>query len=898
MLDISNIYRTITGQQSPAAANGLAEAEMPAPPRAITELAGLLLSACKSCAHEDIKKVIEEVADRSPEDRCLIVNFRDKDGKTPLHHLAGLHFASKFIEQLILNGADCSVRDGSGNLPLFYAVCDQRWDNLQKILSHHVRSADYSAGFEEIRYFALSVMSRAGANCRDQLPDFARLILKDLDLLRENCRSGVTFPPEHAVSRWQGCFARWFSDSWVVGMLSGMREFPQFFRPGEVKELVNTLQPVTGGKILPLHFACRYMGRKDIITSLLDLGADPEALSPGEDLRAFAAPALHFAMKSSDREILSALLDQGIRADARDAGGKDALSSYLEGAPHMTILDARRIEHLLLYYRADNIEPRIEDSVIRHLFSEAQFGALAALHSHGLIPEKYNPVIESHDAGVKFSMNVMDAAAEITDILERLEGDAEWHKAVAFQVRSMLKQKGNFYHALLYARAAEDFMKMPWEIGQGEALGILMPHLLFSYDLKPLAPLARKLEETMDGINLTAEQHFLKGKWHPNESELMLALAHPKAGTWVNRSDFNPITRGLTSITQFIRTGAVVTGVTAANFAKIGVLNHSFRFWKYDAERDRHPEDDRISYPSLLERYGFERAPERNTDYKWRWGGRDVFYGPGYILRPDSKKFSFVRTTHDGKTYYQKFLNPAFVEFRREYLLISTAAYGTLIVRNSSLQFGRDHMKHPAYWSPKAIGDGWTDKDLMNLNPRMLKKDFHHILERGLHDHDGDIQECISSLLVMLAGLKSDYRRWKFDTNIYTAWDDDMPHESRLAGGHFSDGFGALAGFLSRRYYRRELEMRTRGSSGIVVPDLAFINPEYPAWFSYKFTGADGKKTDRLRIDAEVIMALNNLMDGESDDSELQASGLRNFFQEAGFNNQAELILISPEKNR
>ena len=77
----------------------------------------------------------------------------------------------------------------------------------------------------------------------------------------------------------------------------------------------------------------------------------------------------------------------------------------------------------------------------------------------------------------------------------------------------------------------------------------------------------------------------------------------------------------------------------------------------------------------------------------------------------------------------------------------------------------------------------------------------------------------------------------------------------------------------------------------IQLDDLGFV-PTGPAAL---YTGADGKIASRFTIDSASLGTLRRLAEKRATDREMIETGLRDFFQQAGFDNQGELVLLTPK---
>ncbi|MBY0404088.1 MAG: hypothetical protein K2X66_09330, partial [Cyanobacteria bacterium] len=417
----------------------------------------------------------------------------------------------------------------------------------------------------------------------------------------------------------------------------------------------------------------------------------------------------------------------------------------------------------------------------------------------------------------------------------------------------------------------------------------------------------------------------------------------------------NTLTLALTSITRFINDSRTrVTGQTVNNWARIGLLTQGFQFWKYDTQRvmggaspagsPKVPSDSAESgknpvllsapgtdFPpssasafgvtlpekvvdppggakkipesskpqkelkqlSLMELFGFKAIPKRPTDTQTLPDGSTPhLLGPGFELV--NKPSFFYKLQHNGTYVKGKFDPKTYVEFRRAYLMVSHPDHGTLIIRNSSPDFGRDSMKHPAYWSAKGVGNGFTQAELQGLDQSGIESKLTHILSLNINQESVKLQEHLAFLLDHLIGVKDSYGAWKFDTQMETAWDKDMvPGETLLVGGQNSPGFKALAQYLALKWEQNSVA-ELMGQKTEKLPDLAFVHPDFPPWETHPFVDQDGVTQKTFVLTEERVKALKDLSEGKADETQMETTGLRNFLQQAGFTTQGELILKTP----
>lgn len=326
--------------------------------------------------------------------------------------------------------------------------------------------------------------------------------------------------------------------------------------------------------------------------------------------------------------------------------------------------------------------------------------------------------------------------------------------------------------------------------GNSRSATQLVSRILLSQEAPAIASyLANRLEETMDqlaakdeaGLSFPSPKGIRIGH-HPMLAELFLILNAPSIAK--DTKALNALTAAITSIDRFVNYEIKVTGQTVNNWARIGLLTHGFRFWKYDAQG---------GMESLLAQFGFNPIPARASD---------ATFGPGYLYRMDD----------------------TLIEFRRGYLLVSHPDRGTLLIRNSSHVFGRNLMAEPAYYTPKAL----TVNEIKSLAPTPdIRKQlgFQRILAPELNRRRG-FQHDLDSLLNDLMIMKKSFAHWKFDPKAF---------DSRKGfQGDLTPGLKGVLDLVQQRLGEREL-----GMSDKPVPSLGLFKPNLPPDFSfatYEFT--------------------------------------------------------------
>ena len=227
---------------------------------------------------------------------------------------------------------------------------------------------------------------------------------------------------------------------------------------------------------------------------------------------------------------------------------------------------------------------------------------------------------------------------------------------------------------------------------------------------------------------------------------------------------------------------------------------------------------------------------------------------------------------------------------RRGYMAASNPLqkeHGTLIVRNSSLVFGRDKLKHPAYWTERS----YDREGLAKLTQREIEDDFSHSLSPALYQRDGGrrfVQAGLKATEALLA-LPEHYYAQRYDTRYESAWQQVGAGEAKLIGGHASPSFASFVSRLERMYL-----LSSEGRLGYPMPELCFVNPDYAPWGELPYTNADGQQTTRLAINEEQLEGLGRLAKGEQRVEDLDHTGLREFLQQAGLNQAGQLMLVDP----
>ena len=148
-------------------------------------------------------------------------------------------------------------------------------------------------------------------------------------------------------------------------------------------------------------------------------------------------------------------------------------------------------------------------------------------------------------------------------------------------------------------------------------------------------------------------------------------------------------------------------------------------------------------------------------------------------------------------------------------------------------------------------------------------------------------------------GLRLEFSRWKFNTDPATAFAKRADGQPVMLGGFASPGFRPLVELLERQLRIYDFEHLMQGWSKHERPALAFFSPLMPAWEPFTFY-FEGKPKTFLSLDIERIELLKALASDPIGSfrsrrfmKNLKETGLTDFFQQAGFDTQGDLVVIS-----
>ena len=315
-------------------------------------------------------------------------------------------------------------------------------------------------------------------------------------------------------------------------------------------------------------------------------------------------------------------------------------------------------------------------------------------------------------------------------------------------------------HAFLAAQAAVDMTRKDkkWT---GIPFAELFPALLWHYQPGFASPLTSAVERLMDN-------HSNLRSHHPNMSEFLGLLNHPQLPIITGPTEaLDDLTQTITSIPHWLnRPELEVNLPTVLNWQKLGFLTHAFRFWRFDCQRWKTAKNSNENL-ALIERSPFElrRVENRQTD---KPSETHPGFGPGYVMIGKPETINIF--DGDGKPIPMEFDKRTWIEMRRGYILVSHPTHGTLIIRNSSHDFGRDGLSHPVYWRRDGLSAKHMSKqELLDLTPDVIEKRFSPITKPNINRPELKLDEHVDFLLKHFIGIKHSLDNWKFGTNYYTS---------------------------------------------------------------------------------------------------------------------------------
>ncbi len=672
---------------------------------------------------------------------------------------------------------------------------------------------------------------------------------------------------------------------------------------------------------LPLLATAYQMeGSVDVLRTVLNLGVrlsirfDSGGSGP---IEVRGGTLLHHALNDDNLAIVDMTLTREPQVvKIVDADGNTPIMTHLRACSMWDATDVPNTDliGLLLAYGCPVDEVNASGS--RAMDYAVEVGCLktiSLLARHGAAPT-------IRDANRMFEIKTLQGHERTVDFKELVRQAMKWHSRVArFQdsetanyiiadSKMVLQQTKSVYAAYLSLVAgAEVLVTSSWARKKPEmGLSLLKLSRSLLFHLPP-----HSVYGTWNAIEWISDRNLSiqRSRRHFNEAEMMLLLNHPREQGF-DPEKLNPLTRALTSTTRIFDSGIHAVGQPVIwNVARRGLYTHGFHLLlKHDAEVSSSYDPKRgwrTPGRSLIEdRLGMVRVPARPHT--------DRLCGPGYLLLATSadsikarllRRDAYGQQQMDGQTNrYQWYSldSETMMELRRGYLLVSNPRHGTLVIRNSSKEFGRDILRNVAYWTSRGYRNRYSYRDLLDMTPGMIQREMRNVMHAQVVKSRVAV-ESIYFLLRQLDVIRDYNRRQKFETFGSDAFVRN-PQTKRVElsefGGYRSPGFRQIVDFLERRFEGLKLEKESTGKVSKLLPALAFALPWYPAWVTHKFEAEPGVMRSQLGINGEVLEVLRAFAD-ESFTRRIMhlddRHGVTRFFREAGFETEGELILVTPK---
>lgn len=667
-----------------------------------------------------------------------------------------------------------------------------------------------------------------------------------------------------------------------VGQAILERTFKQFVP----RELVESL--VLIGASAEFSYSVKYR------TKLRD-GANQEALSEGNNL-------LHLAAIHLNVVAVQALARIGFPSDRINNQGLTPLSAFLS----ILVSNKNTSFNLNPVFKA-----LLEHSSNEQTYAHSKHPLILALltervaFANEIAAKGFPPPIEiasksfSIEEGKKeLQVDYNRLVKTIFFLFDKVES-IRLHNKKQYSTKDIVNEglrlfgrRQNLHHLYLYLKS---YLEMTDKIkpATGRAFTRLVAAITTSYSVSDISQLLTHFDAHQDHYYYSSYKQKNAISYHRNEAELLLLLAHRDVQTNFGSVSTGKLTMAITAPYRYYDHGLAKVNMaeggwmTIKNWQRIGQLTHSFLNWKYDTIRPKDLKSGEVLAPSLAEDFGFRVVNRSSKDL--------ASYGNTFMIRPADLELPDILGTD------QEAISQDAVFFQSQsYLLVSIPNVGTLVIRNSSLVFGRDSMRHPAYFSSFSIENGFDYNELANLNSELLHYEFEPILSihiNGLPKNEVELlpnyREEIMLLLSQITAIINKRNSWIFDTNPKTAFrkSEGISHNDIL-GAYNSSGFPSLVRNLSH-FHASSLALKRPS----LMPDLVFVHPYNPPWTYYKFDpplidGYQPIQANKFKIDQFSLEVLQELGEGNFNIDDFENSGLRDFFQ-AGMDAEANLIMVA-----
>jgi ankyrin repeat protein len=686
-----------------------------------------------------------------------------------------------------------------------------------------------------------------------------------------------------------------------------------------VQFLTESMLPSSDLPLLPTVYQAE--GSVDVLRAVVNLGArlsirfDSGGSSP---IEVHGGTLLHHALNDDRLDVVDMTLERDPQVvKIVDSDGNTPIMTHLRACSMWDVTDVPNTD-LIRTLLADGCPvEELNSSGKRAIDYAVEVGCLKTIS----LLARYGAAPTAPDANKMFEIRTLRGLERTVDFKELLHQAAKWRsKIVRFHDDEMandlvadskriLQQTKSVYAAYLSLVAGAEVLVTGSRARKKPEMGLSLLKLSRSL-LFHLPP--QSLYGTWNAIELMSDRNssIRHSRRHFNEAEMMLLLNHPREQGF-NPEKLNPLTRALTATTRVVDAGIdVVRQPVIWNFARIGLYTHGFHLLlKHEAEASCTYDRKggwQDAGPSLIEdRLGMIRIPSRPHTER--------ICGPGYLRlasSADSIKARLLRRGAYGKqetdrstSQYQWYSldSQTMMEFRRGYLLVSNPQHGTLVIRNSSKEFGRSILRNVAYWTSRGYRNKYSYLDLIDITPGRIQREMRNVMHAQVVKSSGAV-ESIYFLLRQLDVIRDYNRRQKFETFGSDAFVRN-PQTKRVElaefGGYRSPGFRQIVDFLERRFEGLTLEMESTGKVSKILPALAFALPWYPAWVTHKFEGEPGVMRSQLRINEEVLEVLRAFADESFTRRIMHLDdryGVTRFFREAGFETEGELMLVTPKE--
>ena len=406
-------------------------------------------------------------------------------------------------------------------------------------------------------------------------------------------------------------------------------------------------------------------------------------------------------------------------------------------------------------------------------------------------------------------------------------------------------------------------------LGDEKAMIDVTFKLVFSEaGLELFAPIAKEIERIMDG-EFTSEAgsngeeyrdpHFLGSKktqiikrrerhlHHlPNLAELFLMLNHPLVQNQEGSDYTDYITNAITSIERFVMHGLSVDHRLVQVWARIGLLTHGFKLWKYDTQGGEN---------SLFSKFGFKFDSKASKNF-----------GARYTI---SKKEKPELPIND-----KTIIAPI-----RGGIIATNPKLGTVFIRNSSLVFGRDLLTEVAYFSK----DSLTLEQIRSIDSEddLTALKFKRILDPELYKKSSfvpNLKKLVSEIFVV----DEAYAKWRFNPEDF---DGDKNFK-----GDLTPGMRELVSRMENKLGEIKLDISDKP-----LPVLGIFSKKYPPENPFPFYGEDGMPNNHLEFTEDALTEIKDRLNGKWN-KEAYPNPLWFQFIQTAVDHNAKLVLVDAPK--